>query len=115
MNRKLSLGKRGEEIAAKFLRKKGMKILERNFRTPYGEIDIIATKKGKLHFVEVKTRRSEKFGKPFEAVNSAKLSHIKNSALFYLNGKDADFEINVISVLIEEGENEKIEFIENVF
>ncbi len=61
----LSLGKQGEEIAADFLKKKGMKILERNFRTPFGEIDVITEKNRKLHFVEVKTRRSTKFGKPF--------------------------------------------------
>ncbi|MCD6427606.1 MAG: YraN family protein [Caldisericaceae bacterium] len=112
---KRSLGEKGEEIAVRFLKKKRIKILERNFRTPYGEIDIIGTDGKKVRFIEVKTRSSEKFGKPFEAVNKSKLRHIKNSALFYLNGKDTDFEIDVISVLIDEKGNEKIEYIENVF
>ena len=111
----LSLGKQGEEIAADFLKKKGMKILERNFRTPFGEIDVITEKNRKLHFVEVKTRRSTKFGKPFEAVNRAKLNHITHSIEFYLKGKDADFEIDVISVLIKENGEKEIEYIKNVF
>ncbi len=114
MNR-ISLGKEGEEIAANFLKKKGMKILERNFRTPYGEIDIISNKNGKLHFVEVKTRRSVKFGKPFEAVNRTKIRHITHSAEFYMNGRETDFEIDVISVLIGKEGEKKIEYIENIF
>ncbi len=112
---KRSLGNQGEEIATQFLRKKGIRILERNFRTPYGEIDIIGTDGRKIHFIEVKTRRSEKFGKPFEAVNRKKLQHIKNSAMFYLNGKDTDFEIDVISVLMNNNGKERIEYIENVY
>jgi putative endonuclease len=111
----LSLGKKGEEIAANFLKKKRMKILERNYRTPYGEIDIIARKGKKIHFVEVKTRQNTNFGKPFEAVNRAKIKHIVNSAEFYMNGKEADFEIDVISVLIEKGGEKEIEYIENIF
>ncbi len=112
---KRSLGEKGEEIAARFLKKRRIKILEQNFRTPYGEIDIIGSDGKKIRFIEVKTRSSEKFGKPFEAVDKSKLRHIKNSALFYLDGKDADFEIDVISVLIDRDGNEKIEYIENVF
>ncbi len=116
---KLSVGKLGEDIAVKFLQKRRMKILQRNYRTPFGEIDIIARKGSVLHFVEVKTRRSEKFGKPFEAVDKGKLTHIKKSAEYYLQkegaeNKNFDVEIDVISILMK-GEKEKIEFIENVF
>ncbi len=111
----ISLGKLGEEIATDFLKKRGMKILERNFRTPFGEIDIIASKNRKLHFVEVKTRRNMNFGRPFEAVNKVKMRHIINSAQFYLKGKDRDFEIDVISVLIKKNGEKEIEYIENVF
>ncbi len=116
---KLSVGKLGEDIAVKFLQKRRMKILQRNYRTPFGEIDIIARKGSVLHFVEVKTRRSEKFGKPFEAVDKRKLMHIKRSAEYYLqkegvDNKNFDVEVDVISILMK-GEEEKIEFIENVF
>ncbi len=58
----------GENAAAEFLKKKGYVILERNFRKGYGEIDIIAVKKGTLVFVEVKTRSSDKFGTPLDAI-----------------------------------------------
>ena len=116
---KLSVGKIGEDAAAQFLKKKGMRILKRNYRTPFGEIDIIARKRSVLHFVEVKTRRNEKYGKPFEAVNERKLAHIRKSAEYYLQKECAenenfDFEIDIVSILMK-GEKKEIEFIENVF
>ncbi len=112
---KISFGKEGEDIATNFLKKRGMKIIKRNFRTPYGEIDIIANKNGKLHFVEVKARRSTKFGKPFEAVNRAKIRHITRSAEFYMKEKETDFEIDVVSVLIDKDGEKEIEYIENIY
>jgi putative endonuclease len=115
---KLSVGKSGEDIAVQFLRKKGMRILERNFRTPFGEIDIIGKIGKTVHFVEVKTRKSEKYGKPFEAVNKIKLEHIEKSAAYYIQQnkqmRDYDIEIDVVSILMKE-DGKEIEFIENVF
>ena len=78
------LGTEGEDIAAKYLEKIGCEILIRNFRSYYGEIDIIAKDKNEYVFVEVKTRTSERFGKPIEAVNKTKKKHIYKTAEYYL-------------------------------
>lgn len=67
-----SLGKEGERLAKEFLKKKGYSILQEYYRTPFGEIDIIAKEKDVLVFVEVKTRTDLTFGSPFEAVNQRK-------------------------------------------
>ncbi|GAI75687.1 unnamed protein product [marine sediment metagenome] len=67
-----NIGRFGENVASKFLKDKGYKIKERNYRTFLGEIDIICESKGNIIFVEVKTRRSDKFGYPEEAVNFIK-------------------------------------------
>jgi len=81
---RLSLGRWGEEEAARFLRRLGMKILERNLRTPVGEIDLVARCGRFLVFVEVKTRRSDAFGAPQEAVGAFKQRQILRAAQWYL-------------------------------
>ncbi len=81
---RLSLGKWGEEEAVRYLRRLGMKILERNARTPVGEIDIVAKQGRCLVFVEVKTRRSRNFGLPQEAVGPFKQRQILRAAQWYL-------------------------------
>ena len=80
----MRLGQKGEELAVKYLRKKGYKIIKQNYKTKIGEIDIIANDGGTLVFVEVKTRESIAYGMPFEAVNSYKRRKIANVALLYL-------------------------------
>lgn len=79
------LGKIGEEFAANLLELQGYRILERNFRCRMGEIDLIAEKDGEISFVEVKTRKSARFGRPAEAVNSEKQRRMRKAAEFYLN------------------------------
>jgi len=79
-----NIGKFGEDIASKYLEEKGYKIKERNYRTFLGEIDIISEYKGNIIFVEVKTRRSDKFGYPEEAINFNKQRKIIKNALCYL-------------------------------
>ncbi|HDH53078.1 MAG TPA: YraN family protein, partial [Nitrospirae bacterium] len=74
----MRLGQKGEELAVKYLRKKGYKIIKQNYKTKIGEIDIIANDGGTLVFVEVKTRESIAYGMPFEAVNSYKRRKIAN-------------------------------------
>jgi putative endonuclease len=78
-----SLGKLGEDTASLFLRKEGYKILQRNFKARYGEIDIICRKDDILVFVEVKTRIGEAFGKPEESVTSRKLREVIQTAHYY--------------------------------
>lgn len=81
------LGETGEDLAAAALKKQGYKILERNYRTPLGEIDLIARNQGFLVFLEVKTRRSVRFGAPAEAVSPAKQARLKRLADYYLKQK----------------------------
>ena len=63
------LGKKGESQAVRYLKKSGYSILERGYKNPFGEVDIIASKEGIVAFIEVKTRLSENYGAPSEAVN----------------------------------------------
>lgn len=84
--RRLALGRWGEEAAADFLRHRGMKIVARNLRTPVGEIDLIARQGKTLVFVEVKTRRGTAFGAPQEAVGPRKQRQIVRAAQWYLAG-----------------------------
>jgi putative endonuclease len=84
---RLSLGKKGEDLAVARLRALKYKIIERNFKCALGEIDIIAREKETLVFVEVKTRRTRDFGGPAAAVNARKQRQLSKVALTYLNLK----------------------------
>jgi len=77
-------GKLGENMAAKFLEAKGYKILDRNYSTKFGELDIIALDSTTLVFVEVKTKTSDQFGTPEEMITPHKLHQIQNTAQSYL-------------------------------
>ena len=83
MNKK-ELGDAGEKIARLYLERNKYKIVETNFRGKQGEIDIIAKDKNELVFIEVKTRKSIKYGKPAEAVNYIKQNHIYKTAEYYI-------------------------------
>jgi len=85
MNENQILGLNGELLAQKYLKKKKYKLLETNYRCPMGELDIIAKDKDIVVFIEVKTRTSQKFGLPCEAVNYIKRQKIERSAKYYLN------------------------------
>lgn len=101
------VGRYGEYLAVKFLEKKGYKIIEKNYSTPLGEIDIIARDKTQIVFVEVKTRTSDSYGLPQEAVNYKKQKKIVNSAYFYLSkGRidNASVRFDVLSISLVGGE-----------
>jgi putative endonuclease len=87
MRYRKNVGDIGENFAADLLTNSGYKVIERNYRTKAGEIDIIAIKDGVLHFVEVKTRNGNQYGYPSESVTSAKQQHIKRAAGQYLQGR----------------------------
>ncbi len=72
LNSRQKYGQESEIIVMNFLKKKGYKIIERNFRTKYGEIDIIAKDNGTLAFIEVKARKTSTFGSPKESITYAK-------------------------------------------
>jgi len=110
-------GQNSEETAAGVLKKNGYKILERNFRTPLGEIDIIARHKGVLVFVEVKARRSGRFGGPKAAITPAKQRKISMVALTYLKSVralDAKARFDVVTIMQTDGPLQ-VEIIANAF
>lgn len=114
---RISKGKKGEEAAAAFLTKEGYRVIERNFRCPLGEIDIIALDSGTLAFVEVKTRSSVSFGLPEEAVNYRKRHQIAKVAQFYISRKklfDNPARFDVVAVTIMDGK-EEVRVIKNAF
>lgn len=74
------LGKEGEDLAVSWLQEKGYAILHRNWRHSYHEIDIIAVKNDKLHIIEVKTRKGNRYGHPEESVTKKKFKHLQRAA-----------------------------------
>ena len=113
----LKLGSLAEDKAAEFLKRGGYKILFRNFKTKLGEIDIIAKDKDTICFVEVKCRRSDRFGSGFEAVRRAKQRQISKVALSFLkenNLLDQKARFDVVS-LDNSPDNDKISLIKDAF
>lgn len=108
----------GENAACNYLESKSYKILERNFRKGYGEIDIIALDKQTLVFIEVKTRSSSRYGTPFEAISPSKLRNIIKGANFYkyvLHPQLPDLlRIDAIGVTVVGNKVLAIEHIENI-
>jgi len=112
------IGKTGEELAASLLVKNGYKILSRNYKIKLGEIDIVAKDKDTLVFVEVKTRLSDSFGLPCEAVSKFKQRQISRVAVAYLqknNLLDEYARFDVVSVLFSRCGRHKLELIKNAF
>lgn len=116
------VGKKGEDMAVEFLKHKSWKILERNYRKQYGEIDIIAIDKSKgkpvLVFVEVKTRTSNQFGTPLEAITRWKLQPMLKTIDLYIalhkNLPKAQRMDAVAITFDEHSKTEKIEHVENI-
>ena len=99
-------GKRGEEAAVRFLKARGYIVLERNYRTVHGEIDCVAQKDGAIVFVEVKTRRSRKYGTALEAVTPKQQARLCRSAALYLQESgemNAPCRFDVLTVEVKGG------------
>lgn len=107
-------GRFGEDCAAKHLAQQGYTILERNFRLRIGEVDIIARDGEYLVFIEVKTRRSQQFGSPFEAVDIRKQQQIMQVASVYIRGKDIPVRFDVVAVYLH-GQDVQVEILQNAF
>jgi len=99
-----AVGSMGEKMACDYLTKKGYLILDKNFRTKVGEIDIISKLKNKLVFVEVKTKISDEKGKPYEHVTKSKIAKFKRAVQAYiLKFKiDCPIRLDVISIQLSE-------------
>jgi len=115
--KRISLGKKGEEIAVSYLKSLEYRIIERNYKCKFGEIDIIASDKKTLSFIEVKTRSSLDYGHPYYGVDRRKQHQISKVALSYLNKnnlQNIDARFDVLAIHIS-GEGEKVELIKNAF
>lgn len=116
LSRKRS-GDRGERLALEYLVGKGYVLVERNYRTRFGEIDLILRSGTTLVFVEVKLRRGSGFGDPVESVTPRKQATIRALAEGYIADRDPDFEdarFDVVGILETEGRRE-IQHIEDAF
>jgi putative endonuclease len=112
-----ALGSEGEDLAVKFLKKQGYRILSRNYKNYIGEIDIIAQDGETIVFIEVKTRASDAFGYPFESVHRRKRQKLKNLALLYLKkgGEELPVRFDVLSITCTENGGKEIEHIRDAF
>lgn len=111
-------GVAGERIAAEYLRRKGYKIVQGGYRKRRGEIDIIATHRNQVCFIEVKTRVTAFAGEPFEAVDHRKQANLTRAALLFLKEKrllEASARFDVISIKIADDQPAEIRHIENAF
>lgn len=110
-DRKL-VGRIGEDVAAVFLERKGFKIIEKNYRKPWGEIDIIAEKEGEVRFVEVKAvsretgydfSRENNTYRPEEQIHPAKLKRIVKTAELYMqaHNDDREYQIDAVGVFLD--------------
>ncbi|MGD9081482.1 MAG: YraN family protein [Desulfobacterales bacterium] len=116
-NWRQKFGEKGEALAVRRLKKAGYKIIETNYRTQLGEIDIIAKDKDTIVFVEVKSRRSVQFGNPKQAVTLKKQKKISMVALYYLKTTDqstAKARFDVVTV-ISNRDKPQVDIIKNAF
>ncbi|MBI4437277.1 MAG: YraN family protein [Candidatus Omnitrophica bacterium] len=115
-NSRRSLGKAGEILAQRFLQGKGYKILEKNFRCRFGEIDLVAKEGGEIVFIEVKSRNGTAFGFPEEQIPWKKRRRLIRLAQFYLKRrrKEEPTRIDVVTLLLHEGGGvQQVELIQN--
>ncbi|MCF7877545.1 MAG: YraN family protein [Candidatus Omnitrophica bacterium] len=113
----LILGNLGESIAKDYLKKKGYKIIDQNYRTRYAEIDLIAIYRRVLIFIEVRTKIGERFGSPEETLSKKKINKITRNCLAYIyqNGWKKDYRIDAICVVFEENKGlERVSHYKNI-
>jgi putative endonuclease len=111
------LGRDGEQIAEKYLRKKGYRMVERNYRCPLGELDLIALDRRVIVFVEVKTRVDQSFGPPLESVHPRKQQKMIGTAQYFLSQhklQDREARFDVVGISFA-GDDPVVEHIENAF
>lgn len=112
--KKSEVGKNGEDIACKYLEKNGYKIIARNIHySRFCELDIIAQKKDTTVFVEVKTRSTNSFGTPFEAITNSKMANIIKGIKFYISEHQVKkYQLDIVGITIKP--EIKIEHLKNV-
>lgn len=103
------VGKIGEDIAKKYLKKQGYKIIEQNYKTKFAEIDLITKKDNQLIFVEVRTKTGLDFGRPEQTIRRKKLRKLKRNVAHYLkyNNCNGSYRIDAIGVILDKNRNKK--------
>lgn len=104
MSLKKTIGNYGESLAIRYLLVKGYNILDNHFSSRFGEIDIIAQKEGRIHFIEVKTRTSDYFGLPEEAMTKMKIKKLLITSRNYIYKKKIDtdnYQLDLIAIKIK--------------
>lgn len=112
------LGKRGEDVAAKHLKRAGYRILERNVKLGKFEIDIIAREGDTIAFVEVKTRRSNSFLEPEANVTPTKQQHIRRAATIYIsrqNDPTMYYRYDIVSVVLPDEGKPQVKIMRDAF
>lgn len=118
MENNRQIGTKGELIATKYIKGLAYEIVINNYRIKIGEIDIIALHKGVLVFIEVKLRKSLKYGYPIESIDSRKIKTIKTVANEYIRTKglwDYPVRFDVVEIFLNEKDEFKVNLIENAF
>lgn len=113
------IGQIGENLAAEYLAERGYRVLDRNWSTKWGELDIVAQKEGVMVYVEVKTKVGEGFGTPEDMVNSYKIRQVRQTAEVYRithNLPEGQARIDVIAIVLDKDHQVvRLEQYENVF
>ena len=116
-----ALGKWGEDVAKRYIEMQGLSIVETNYTTKYGEVDIVAKDKLIYHFIEIKTRRGMQHGLPREAVSKRKQKHIKQCAMVFISELRAkkrqwrELSFDVVEVYIEDDFQCRVQFLQQCF
>ena len=116
MTRKMTIGKFGESLAANYLTERGVQIVARNFRSRYGELDLIGSRDGQLIIFEVRTRTSDALGYPEDSINERKRAHLVAAAEAYvqsLGEGPTQWRIDVLAIRLRAGSTPEIEWFEN--
>lgn len=100
----LKIGKKGEEIARKYLENKSYQVLEQNYQTKYSEIDLVCQKNEELVFVEVRTKTNERFGSPEETINKDKINRLIRAANAYTARRkwSGPYRIDAICIVLDQ-------------
>ncbi len=110
------VGDRGEKLAKEYLQIKGYKILGKNYRSKWGEIDIVAKDKEVVVFVEVKTKTDNRYGEPWEMVNQWKIEQVKRMGEAWCRdyGWEGSIRMDVVGIIVGEDDDPMIKHYENV-
>lgn len=115
--RRQATGRRGEQLAAEFLARRGYTVVARNYRCPWGELDLVAFHDDTWAFVEVRTRRGSSYGPPEASLTARKRAHLVRAAQHYLQAQalaDVAWQIDLVAVSVDAAGIAHVRLFENV-